>query len=56
MKLTEFAEIVERMRSLQKQYFKTRDANTLQESKKAEKEVDAILEKIEELKKGASLF
>ena len=56
MKLTEFAEIVERMRSLQKQYFKTRDANVLRESKTAEREVDKALLDIEEEKKGLSLF
>ena len=56
MKLTEFADIVSKMRSLQKDYFRTKDANVLKESKKAEKEVDTILEKLEEYKKGASLF
>lgn len=56
MTLLEFAKIVEKMRSLQKECSHTKDANTLKESKKAEKEVDAILARIEEYKKGASLF
>lgn len=56
MNWEEFAKKVERMRSLQKEFFKTRDANVLKESKTAEREVDKALLDIEEEKKGLSLF
>lgn len=42
--LNDFERLVKRMRDMQKQYFRTRDANTLRESKSLEREVDKVLE------------
>lgn len=42
--LNDFEKLVKRMRDMQKQYFRTRDANTLRESKSLEREVDRMLE------------
>lgn len=42
--LNDFERLVKRMREMQKQYFRTRDANTLRESKNLEREVDRVLE------------
>ncbi len=39
----EFTELVLKMRTAQKNFFTTRNAGYLQESKKLEKQVDAIL-------------
>lgn len=41
-----FAEKVKQMRHYQKRYFATRDKTIMQESKKLETEVDAIINKI----------
>lgn len=41
--LNDFERLVKRMRDMQKQYFRTRDANTLRESKNLEREVDRVL-------------
>ena len=38
---------VKNMRQLQKEYFKTRDLDVLSRSKVAEKEVDRLLEELE---------
>ena len=51
--MDEFREAVRQMRSLQKQYFKTREHKTLNESKAAEKKVDEMLN---EEKQGPKLF
>ena len=42
----EFAEKVKQMRHYQKRYFATRDKTIMQESKKLESEVDAMINKI----------
>ena len=44
--LEEFAEKVKQMRHYQKRYFATRDETIMQESKKLETEVDAIINKV----------
>ena len=44
--LEEFAEKVMQMRHYQKRYFATRDETIMQESKKLETEVDAIINKV----------
>lgn len=44
--LEEFAEKVKQMRHYQKRYFATRDKTIMQESKKIETEVDAMINKI----------
>lgn len=44
--LEEFAERVKKMRHYQRRYFATRDRTILQESKKYENEVDAIINKV----------
>ena len=44
--LEEFAEKVKRMRHYQKRYFATRDKTIMQESKKLEIEVDAMINNI----------
>lgn len=43
--LTEFEELVYRMRSAQKRYFKTKCRTALDESKILERSIDLILEK-----------
>ncbi len=45
-KLKELVEAVEHMRDMQKTYFKTRDKDILQRSKRAEKEGDRIINDI----------
>lgn len=44
--LEEFAEKVKKMRHYQKRYFATRDKTIMQESKKLETEVDAMINNI----------
>ncbi len=44
--LEEFAEKVKQMRHYQKRYFATRDKTIMQESKKLETEVDAMINNI----------
>lgn len=44
--LEEFAEKVKQMRHYQKRYFATRDKTIMQESKKLETEVDAMINKV----------
>lgn len=41
---TEFLQVVQEMRDAQKRYFDTRDTTALDESKRLEKKVDAIIE------------
>ncbi len=45
-KFERFIAMVEQMRALQKEYFKTRDRGILQQSKNAEKEVDEAIKKL----------
>ena len=53
MNENEFAELVLKMRTAQRNYFATRNANYLAESKKLEKQVDAVLwPKIEDTQKS----
>ena len=52
----EFFKLVSDMRTSQKEYFKTRDANVLNESKRLEKLVDKALQEHEEDKFGGRLF
>lgn len=42
-KATEIIDALREMRKLQKEYFATRDSQVLQNSKKAERRVDALL-------------
>lgn len=56
MNRDEFYELVGEMRAKQKEYFKTRDANILQESKELERKVDKELSDFEDLKYGGKLF
>ena len=53
MNSLEFVLMVQKMRSLQKTYFKTRDKNVLLQSKDAERKVDSC---ISEMLKGIPLF
>ena len=46
MKYGEFVELVRRMRKAQTEYFKTKDKGWLNESKKAERLVDAAIEQL----------
>jgi hypothetical protein len=59
MEIKEYAELVERMRKAQNQYFKTRSSIDLNLSKKLEKEVDEATESIlgpDRIKNQTSLF
>lgn len=55
-KLWEFLELVQEMRKKQKEFFRTRDANVLNESKELEKQVDGKIESLQEDRLGGSLF
>ena len=44
------------MRKKQKEYFRTHDANVLQESKRLEREVDKMADELQSLRKGEMLF
>lgn len=46
MNITELAAITQKVRDLQKRYFKYKDSMTLTECKRAERELDEILDKI----------
>lgn len=48
----EFYEKVKEMRSLQKTYFAKRDPIVLAQSKKAEREIDAEIERVEKIING----
>ena len=59
MELKDYAELVERMRKAQNQYFKTRSTYDLNISKKLERDVDEATESIlgpERIKNQTSLF
>lgn len=45
-KFERFVAMVEQMRALQKEYFKTRDRGILQQSKNAEREVDKAIKEL----------
>jgi len=51
-KLWEFLELVQDMREKQKQYFRTRDANILRESKDLEVKVDNMAYRLQEERQG----
>lgn len=53
MTAREFAELVKRMREAQRTYFRTRAASVLEESKRLEREVDAV---VSDILSGPSLF
>lgn len=52
----EFIAAVATMRSLQRQYFKTRDMDILRQSKAAELEVDRAIQKFTSTSKQGKLF
>lgn len=52
----EFIELVAKMRSLQKQYFKTKSIDILRQSKAAELEVDQAIQEFTSTSKQQSLF
>ena len=54
--LWEFLEKVQEMRKKQKEYFRTRDANVLNESKNLERQVDKMAEALQSRRKGEMLF
>lgn len=54
--LWEFLEKVQEMRKKQKEYFRTRDANVLNESKNLERQVDKMAEELQSRRKGEMLF
>lgn len=56
MTAQQFIDLVCRMRSAQKQYFRTRSYDDLEESKKLEREVDQALRDFSNPKDQLSLF
>ncbi len=54
--LMDFFVLVTEMRTTQKDYFRTRDANTLNKARDLERKVDKAIKNIEELRQGRSLF
>lgn len=54
--MEEFYNLVAEMRAKQKEYFRTRDANVLNEAKDLEKRVDKAIRDHEEEKLGGKLF
>ena len=52
----EFYALVAEMRAKQNEYFRTRDANVLNECRKLERQVDRAIADREERKKGGFLF
>lgn len=54
--LWKFLEKTQEMRSKQKEYFRTHDANVLQESKQLEREVDKMAQDLQEDRRGMNLF
>lgn len=56
MSKEEFYNLVAQMRSKQQEYFKTRNANVLIESKELEKKVDREIQDYYESKNGGKLF
>jgi len=51
-----FLEKTQEMRRKQAEYFRTHDANVLQESKKLEREVDGMADELQSRRKGEMLF
>lgn len=56
MKEVEFYKLVEDMRKAQKNYFRTKNANYLEEAKNLERSVDKAIKEHEESKYGETLF
>ena len=56
MKEDEFYKLVEDMRKAQKNYFRTKNANYLEEAKNLERSVDKAIKEHEESKYGETLF
>jgi hypothetical protein len=56
MNINELAKEVSIMRALQRQYFKTRDPETLAQSKAQEKKVDVMVSQIMSESEQTSLF
>ena len=54
--LWKFLELTQEMRKTQDKYFKTRDSNVLQESKRLEKEVDKMADELQSRRMGEMLF
>lgn len=54
--LWKFLEKVQEMRSRQREYFRTHDANVLQESRRLEREVDRMADELQSRRKGEMLF
>lgn len=54
--LWEFLEKYQEMRKVQQKYFRTRDANVLQESKALEKEADNMAAELQARRRGETLF
>lgn len=51
-----FLEKTQEMRNKQKEYFRTHDANVLNESKKLEREVDKMADELQSRRRGEMLF
>jgi len=51
-----FLEKTQEMRNKQKEYFRTKDANVLNESKKLEREVDKMADELQSRRRGEMLF
>ena len=51
-----FLEKTQEMRNKQTEYFRTHDANVLQESKKLEREVDRMADELQSRRRGEMLF
>lgn len=51
-----FLEKTQEMRNKQKEYFRTHDANVLNESKKLEREVDKMADELQSRRRGELLF
>ena len=54
--LWDFLEKVQELRKKQKEYFRTRDANVLQESKELERKVDKMADELQSRRRGEMLF
>ena len=54
MNAREFFNKVTQMRSMQKEYFRTRSKTALQESKRLEREIDAEIKRVNEIMNNGS--
>ena len=54
--LWEFLEKYQEMRKIQQKYFRTRDANVLQESKELERQTDNMAAELQARRRGETLF